>query len=89
MLTYHKINSAILQFVNTTKYCQRLILAYVLYKWVFQPLKYANYYDNYIYVHILSKITLKFRAQKITSKMSMRYYEITKWEEICIEEEYN
>lgn len=34
------------------------------------------------------KAILEFKAQKITSKMSIRYYKIIKWKPIYVKEEY-
>lgn len=40
-------------------------------------------------MHVLLKTKLEFKAQKITLKMTIRYYKIIKWEEIYVKEKYN
>lgn len=59
---YHKIDPASLQFINIIEYRQRLKLACFMYKQIFQYLEYTNYCDNYIYAHVLLKITPEFKA---------------------------
>ncbi len=86
---YHKIDLAILWFIITTECCWRLILTCFKCKQAFQYLNHANYCDNCIYARISPKAISEFRAQKIILWISMRYYKLTEWEEICVEEKYS
>lgn len=62
LFTYHKIDLIIFWFINTTRCCQRLILACFICKQAFQYLDHANYCDNYIYTHIQPKAIPEFSA---------------------------
>lgn len=89
LLTYPQIYPIIFLFINTTTYCQRLILTYFIYKQAFQYLDHANCCYNSIYAHVPSKATSLFSLQRISLRISMRYYETTEWENICVKKEYN
>lgn len=69
---YHKSDLTVLWLINTTEYCQRLMLAYFMYKQTFRHLDYANCCDNCIYADVSLKITPEFKTQRITTQISMK-----------------
>ena len=85
---YYKLDPALLWFINTSGCCQRLILAYFMYNRAFQHLAPISCCDNYIYARVPPKTVPEFQIKKVTTRMSMMYYQTTEWEEICLEKEY-
>lgn len=52
VLTYYKIDLAILWFVNTIDYYRKIILACFIYTKAFWQIKHPYYCNNYIYKHV-------------------------------------
>lgn len=59
-----------------------------MYKREFRHLPPTSCCNNCIYKRISPKTMLEFQVKRVIAQMSMIDYQITEWEEICVEKEY-
>lgn len=88
VLAYHKIDPAILWYVNTTGCHRRMILVCFICTKAFRQMEHTHCCDNCMYKRVPLGDTPDFELQGVTTKMSMRFYQTREWEENRVEEEY-
>ena len=78
---YHKLDSAIVWYVNTISCCRRLLLACFMCKLIFKPKAIKYCYNNCLYEEE-EKSAVGIEIQKILLRSSIRYWKTDEWHQI-------
>ncbi|MCJ1467000.1 ATP-dependent DNA helicase Q5 [Pseudocyphellaria aurata] len=89
LTSYHRVDRAVLWFINTTGCRRRLILACSMRNAAFSTAQRSRCCDNCMYAEQTDKNTPIYDVLGITARQSMRYFESKEWEEQEVFMEYN
>lgn len=89
LTSYHRVDLAVLWFINTTGCRRRLILACSMRQAAFSMVCPPKCCDNCMYAEQTDKNMPIYDIHSITARQSMRYYESKEWEDREIFMEYN
>ncbi len=85
---YHKIDPAILWFINTTGCRRRMILACFICTKAFRQMEHTHCCDNCMYERTPLGAIPVFELQGVIAKTSMRFHQTREWKENRVKEEY-